>query len=139
LKIVLDSNVIIAAFAARGLCHAVFELCIEGHDVILSDPLIDEVKAGLSKKIKLPKSVIGKIVEFLKSNSRIEIPAMVPNNICRDPDDRHVLGLADTSQADYIISGDGDLLALGTFKKTTILSPRKFWEILRSQKEPKKS
>jgi putative PIN family toxin of toxin-antitoxin system len=132
LKIVLDSNVVIAAFAARGLCHAVFELCIGDHDVILSEPLMDEVEAGFSKKIKLPKSVVVKIVEFLKSNSRVEIPAMVPANICRDPGDRHVLGLADVSQADYIISGDGDLLALGTFKKTTILSPREFWEILRS-------
>jgi uncharacterized protein len=132
LKIVLDSNVIIAAFAARGLCHAVFELCIGDHDVILSEPLIDEVEAGLSKKIKLPKSVISKIVDFLESNSRVESPAMVPANICRDPGDRHVLGLADASRADYIISGDGDLLALETFKKTTILSPRKFWEILRS-------
>lgn len=34
MKLVLDSNVIVAAFATRGLCGSLFEYCLESHEVI---------------------------------------------------------------------------------------------------------
>jgi predicted nucleic acid-binding protein len=34
MKIILDTNVIIAAFATRGLCSAVFELCLDRFEVV---------------------------------------------------------------------------------------------------------
>lgn len=37
MKIILDANVVVAAFASRGLCEAVFKLCIDSHDLILSE------------------------------------------------------------------------------------------------------
>jgi len=37
MKIVLDANVIVAAFAARGLCEAVFELCLSCHITAASE------------------------------------------------------------------------------------------------------
>ena len=37
MKIVLDTNVIIAAFATRGLCSPIFELCLDRFDVALSE------------------------------------------------------------------------------------------------------
>jgi predicted nucleic acid-binding protein len=40
MKIVFDSNVIIAAFAAKGLCHTLFEYCVEKHDVIVCEEIL---------------------------------------------------------------------------------------------------
>ena len=43
MKIVLDANVIIAAFAARGLCESVMEVCLSEHQIALSDDLLNEI------------------------------------------------------------------------------------------------
>ena len=44
MKIVLDANVIIAAFAARGLCESIMEVCLSEHEIVLSDDLFDEIQ-----------------------------------------------------------------------------------------------
>jgi predicted nucleic acid-binding protein len=40
MKVVLDTNVLIAAIATRGLCEALFELCLEKHEFAASPPLL---------------------------------------------------------------------------------------------------
>lgn len=44
MKIILDTNVIIAAFATHGLCHSIFELCIDRFEIYSSKEIIEEVK-----------------------------------------------------------------------------------------------
>jgi predicted nucleic acid-binding protein len=39
MRIVLDSNVIVAAFAARGLCESVMEVCLSEHEIFFSEDL----------------------------------------------------------------------------------------------------
>ncbi len=134
MKIILDANVLIAAFATHGICNDLYELCIENHDVFISEHLLDEIQAGFIKKVKMSKESAGQNLEYVKSNSTLGIPQMVPSNSCRDPKDLPILGLALASRADYIISGDEDLLVLKKFKKTVILSPRGFWEVTRKNK-----
>jgi len=58
MRLVLDTNVLISAFAARGLCYALFELCLEKHEIIISLHILNELKVNLEKKIKLPKKKI---------------------------------------------------------------------------------
>ena len=53
MRVVLDSNVIVAAFASRGLCESILELCLDSHEVVLSEGLLAETRKNLSKKIKL--------------------------------------------------------------------------------------
>jgi hypothetical protein len=45
---VLDANVVVAAFAVRGLCEPVFELCLDSHEILLSEPLPDLSRRGNS-------------------------------------------------------------------------------------------
>ena len=117
MKVILDANVIIAAFASRGLCESVLELCLEQHELILSNHLLTEIKDKLTKKIKLPKSVTNQIVSFLKENSVIALPEPVPKDACRDQDDLKVLGLASKMETNFIVTGDKDLLVLKSYKK----------------------
>lgn len=49
-------------------------------------------------------------------------------NICRDKKDNQVLDLCVVGKADYLVTGDKDLLVLKKFKKTKIVSPREFIE-----------
>ena len=130
MKIVLDANVIIAAFAARGLCESIMEVCLSEHEIALSDDLLDETLRNLRDKIKQPKDVVNNIGTFLREHSNISIPSPLASDICRDPDDIKILGLAVASNADYIVTGVKNLLVLKSFQGIPILNPRSFSGIL---------
>jgi putative PIN family toxin of toxin-antitoxin system len=126
-KIVLDSNVIIAAFAARGLCNALFESCIGNHDIILCEEILSEIAKNLKKKIRLPDDVIRQILLLLRSHSTLVTPQKVDIKACKDKKDLMILGSAISGNADYIITGDKDLLSVGRIKDVKIVDPRTFW------------
>ena len=131
MRVVLDANVLVGAFAARGLCYAVFEACLQSHQVILSDRLMAEIAGALRRKLKLSAASIEATEAFLREETYIGEAAPVPTSACRDRNDLHVLGLARATFADAIITGDDDLLALGDYQGIAVLSPRQFWESLR--------
>ena len=135
MKIVLDANVIIAAFAARGLCESIMEVCLSEHEIMFSDDLFDEILRNLRLKIKLPASIVDNIGELLREHADISIPAPLTSDICRDPNDIKILGLAVASNADYIVTGDKDLLVSKSFQGIPILNPRSFSDILHSGKK----
>ena len=129
MKVILDANVLIAAFAARGLCEAVPELCIEAHEIILSDGILGDVEAKLVHKIKLPEGIAKGIRGFLADQASLVEPIQLPPSICRDPDDLKVLGLVPACTAEVLITGDQDLLVLKRFESARIMTPREFWEV----------
>jgi uncharacterized protein len=133
-KVLLDANVIVAAFAARGLCTAVFELCLDAHDILMSTELIGEVGKNLRKKIRLPEATVSSILKLLQDNGRWHSPNPVSPKACCDPKDLHVLGLADAGGAECIVTGDQDLLMLGRFGSCKILTPRQFWNLIREKR-----
>lgn len=134
MKIVLDSNVIIAAHASHGLTHTVFRQCFIAHKIMISKAILRELAAGLLNKIELPPPITAAIIESLKDVAEIHVPVSIPADSCRDPQDLHVLGLAVAAKADCIITGDNDLLVLGSFRGIPVLSPRDFWDKFRPTK-----
>jgi len=131
MKIILDTNVIIAAFASRGLCSAVFELCLDRCEVVVSKAILKEVSTNLNRKIKLPLPQCDLIVSYLRENCFCSEIYDLYGSPCRDKNDIHVLGLAQRSGAKYIITGDQDLLELVAHKNTKIVTPREFWTLLK--------
>lgn len=134
MKIILDTNVIIAAFATRGICNAIFELCLDRFEVVLSEAILKETFTHLNGKIKLPPAQCNEIVSYLRANcyvSEIEDPDA---SVCRDKDDLHILGLAQHSSAAYIVTGDKDLLDLIQYKGTKIITPRELWGVTKERK-----
>ncbi|OGX31898.1 MAG: putative toxin-antitoxin system toxin component, PIN family [Omnitrophica WOR_2 bacterium RIFCSPHIGHO2_01_FULL_48_9] len=127
MKIVLDTNVLVAAFAARGLCADLFSYCLLEHDIVLSQPILKEVEQVLKNKIKLPPARTREVITFLSTAAAIVRPIRLSQAICRDPDDVWVLATAKAGQAKIIVSGDNDLLVLKKFESIAILSPREFW------------
>lgn len=131
MRVVLDANVFIAAFAARGLCESLVEVCLSDHELIVSDHLLGEVRRHLIGKIKLPVSVAGDIDALLRARGTLMLPAHVSADVCRDKDDLPILGLAQAASADCIVTGDKDLLVLERFGPIPIYSPRVFADSLR--------
>jgi putative PIN family toxin of toxin-antitoxin system len=128
MRVVIDANIAIAAAASRGLCEAVMELCLERHEIIFSEAILQDIREKLIKKIKVPAPTADAYLIMLRCHSELHEPETVDADVCRDPDDNTVLGLVSPSGATVIISGDQDLLVIGQYKGAKILSPRQFWE-----------
>ncbi|MFZ0484892.1 MAG: putative toxin-antitoxin system toxin component, PIN family [Desulfobacterales bacterium] len=135
MKIVLDANVVIAAFAARGLCESIMEVCLSDHEILLCDELLGEILRNLRLKIKLSAKVVDDIDALLMEQASMIDPLPLSPDICRDPDDVKILGLAVAANANYIVSGDKDLLVLKEFQGIPILNPRAFSNLLHREEE----
>jgi putative PIN family toxin of toxin-antitoxin system len=130
-KVVLDTNVLLAALATRGLCEAVLAVCLGSHEIVLSEHILKELRRHLTGKLKVPARQADAILALLREHVAVVRPAKVPADACRDRSDLAVLGTAVAAGADYLVTGDRDLLDLGDFHGIPILSPRAFHDRLR--------
>ncbi len=129
MKVILDSNIIIAAFSSRGLCHSVFELCLDRFTIILSEHILSEVFRNFTKKLKMPEKKVNLIIKYLREYCLVKDFEKLDESICRDTSDNNILALAKSSQPKYIITGDSDFLVLRKYNSIPIINPRKFWNI----------
>jgi len=131
-RVFLDTNVLVAAFATRGLCADVFRLVLAEHELLVSAALIEEVTRTLTKKIHVPDQVVREIVAFLRAaGSTVEGAPERPPIAVRDPDDVVILSEALSGGADVLVTGDKDLLVLDQVGALRIVDPRGFWELVR--------
>src|SRR3990167_9344964 len=106
MKVVLDANVLIAAFATRGFCQSVFELCVAPHEIVLSDGILDDAEHNLRTKMKLPETKVQSVLAYLREYTQITNPKEIAIPECRDPKDVKILGVAVGSQARALVTGD---------------------------------
>lgn len=130
MRIVLDTNVLLAAFGTRGLCEALYAACLEGHEVVCSEHILGELRRHLTRAFRMPARRADEIVAFVRESSEVVEPAHVPGSACRDPDDLPVLGTAVAGRADLLVTGDQDLLAVGHHDGIPIVTPRDCYERL---------
>lgn len=130
MKVVFDTNVLISAFAADGLCSKLLERANK-HDFVLfvSPFILEEFKRTLKIKIALSKRDIEEALSILKEVVNSVDPnkqGIIVKNVCKDRDDDNILAAASACRADYLITGDKDLLELNKYRKTKIFKPRDF-------------
>ncbi len=97
---------------------------------VSSAELTDEIRKTLSKD-RLQKHFSSDLISFFWDQyealvTNIEVVSTV--SVCRDPDDNFLLALAKDSKADFLITGDTDLLILGQFENTIICTLSDFIE-----------
>lgn len=131
MKVVLDANVLLAAFGTRGLCDSLLDVCLESHQLVLSEHILSEVQRYLGLKFKLPAAHVEQIIAFLREHAELVEPVDVPSGAFSDSDDLPVLGTALAGGVDYLVTGDRKLQALERFHGIPILSPRAFYDQLR--------
>lgn len=128
MRIVLDTNVLIAAAISRGVCHKLLEYCLVEHTLITSDFVLGELRDKLVGKFGHSPDIVDQIVEVLAGHLELVVPSDVSGAVRRDPDDDNILGTALAGNCRLIISGDSDLLDLRKFDQIVIMSPREFLE-----------
>jgi len=132
LRFVFDTNVIVsAALLAGSVPRKAFDKALDKGKILISVPVLLELAEVLSRK-KLNKYLLEDermrfLVAVLKEAELIEVTEEVTD--CRDAKDNKFLELAISGKADFIVSGDDDLLVLNTFRGVPILSPREFLNV----------
>jgi uncharacterized protein len=129
-KVVCDTNVLIAGLVADGLCRDIVKRRLLGIELFTSQVLLDELYDKLRDKFEIePKEL--PIISAYKEKVILVSPSPLPTKrVCRDPDDDEVLATAIAAKADIILTGDDDLLILKEYHKIRILSPRQFVEFI---------
>lgn len=132
MKVFLDTNVLVSAFATRGLCADLLRHVLAEHELVTGEAVLKELQRVLTERIRLPAATVRDILALLMDHSPLPVPEDLSRVIVRDPDDIPILASALAARADVLITGDKDLLELGTTADILITNPRGFWELMRS-------
>lgn len=135
MRVFLDTNVLISAVATRGLCADVFREVLTSHELIVSDTLLKEVKKVLRQKFKVPSSLVSEFLNLLEQGTIFIKPSGSPEVTIKDKSDLIIIAAALSGSADLFVTGDKELLNLGKVENLKIVSPRLFWEKVKSQTE----
>lgn len=130
-RIVIDSNVWLSGLIFGGSPGAVLELFISGDVlVVVSEELLSELRRKIIQKFPLYIPQLGLLEASLRKDATVVALGAVTVKASRDPDDNRVLETALIGGCRYIVSGDKDLLSLGSYGGIQIVTPREFLEIL---------
>jgi putative PIN family toxin of toxin-antitoxin system len=127
-KLLLDTNVLVAALVARGACADLLEHCVREHVVVTAQPLLDELHDVLTRKFKQRESDARSAVRLFRETFTLVVPEPLEPPVCRDRDDDVVLGTALAAACEAVITGDRDLLVLDPFRDIRVLAPSAFWK-----------
>ena len=126
MRLVLDTNVLIAALIARGVCADLLEHCVLSHTIVASDFIFNELRGHLIGKFKYTDQDATEAIALLESHMEIVTPKSLDPPVCRDPDDDQILATAVAGPAACIVTGDKDLLVLQRYDGIEIVSPSDF-------------
>lgn len=125
---VFDTNVLIAAIITEGVCSKLLRRARAKEFYLISCPFImTEIRRTLSKRFRLSHEEIASAIEPIsEAIDQIIEHNLKVTNICRDRDDDHVLACALAAKAEYLVTGDSDLLEIKNFQGVKIVTPRGF-------------
>ncbi len=134
LRVVLDTNVLLSGIAyPASIPGKIMAAWRHGSvEVLLSEYILDELRRVLPRLVHLhglSPAEMEDVVDILSIQAEIIEPVAQPAPELRDPADHPVLGTLvaamETAKADYLITGDKDLLALSG--RYPVMAPADFW------------
>lgn len=126
MKVILDTNVLFSAITYDGIPRKILNNVAKGIIVGVTSPILIEEffeilrkKSSLSiEEIQLLKEEFGRLLELVFPRESIVV--------CRDDNDNRVLEAAVEGNCDFVVTGDKDLLVLGSYQKILIITPKDF-------------
>ncbi len=127
-KVIFDTNVLVSFLIGKRLTFIKDYISNGQITIVTTGELLKEIKEVTSRerlKKYFPQESVIELIELLETIAeKVEIKSK--HLICRDPKDNFLLDLIDISKADYLVTGDKDLLIHNPFKTATILTPANF-------------
>ena len=135
MRVFLDTNVLVAAFATRGLCADVLRQVLAEHELVTGEVVLAELERTLVRKLGLPRRVVDDVIMLLRRYHVEPRPKKKPNLTVRDPDDLWILASVLAAKADVLVTGDQDLLVVQGQEAIIITTPRGFWEMSKERRK----
>jgi len=129
-RVFIDTNVLVSAFLARGLCADLLRLVLTEHTLVTSEVVLSELRDVLSRKGRLPSQQVDAIKTFLREQPVAPRPTQTLALGLIDADDEWVLASAVLANADLFVTGDQGVLACRV-PPMPLVNPRGCWERLR--------
>lgn len=134
-RFVLDTNVVLSGLLWRGPPYSLLTHIAQqvGLQLFSSPALLDELadvlgRPSMTRRLgQIDRAAHEVLSNYVQAVVVLEVVPL-PQPVCRDPGDDAVLALALQAQADVIVSGDQDLLVLGSFEGISILTARQALE-----------
>jgi putative PIN family toxin of toxin-antitoxin system len=130
-KVFLDPNVLVSAYTARGICADLLRYILAEHELLTGEVNLVELRRVLRDRFHASSELIASVEAELRDETIVPKPAKPSPLPIRDPDDRWVLASAVEGQADLLVTGDQDLLAVARQASLAIVDPRGCWNRLR--------
>jgi hypothetical protein len=129
-RVVLDTNVLVSAVLFGGLPRKILLRTLRGEfDVVTTVRLMAEFENVLAESFDVQPEIARAARSEYELLADVVRPRQIPQ-VVRDPDDNEVLAAARSGDAELVVTGDHDLLALAEYKGTRIITPRQFEERL---------
>ena len=129
MRVVIDTNTWISRLLLSDSVPArAVDRALQEAEVLVSEASIEELADVLSRDKWDRYLSIAERQEFLRRLYRVTtmIPVLSEVEDCRDPKDNKFLALAFDAQADYLVTGDRDLLVLNPWREIGIIKPADF-------------
>jgi putative PIN family toxin of toxin-antitoxin system len=128
-RVVIDTNILISAIGWNAKPEECLNLVLDGKiEAFATQPMINELSEVLEyDKFKFSESEKQKFLEIIVSEFQFTDPESTVKE-SPDPEDNKFIECALSENADYIITGDSDLLELDKYQNITIIKPEKFLE-----------
>jgi putative PIN family toxin of toxin-antitoxin system len=123
-QVVIDTNVWLSGMVFGGNPERVIKLFIDGTlQVVTSEEMLSELRRKVLQKFPLYSPYMPALVASIRERAIVVQLGTWPVNASRDPDDNMVIETALIGGADYIVSGDKDLLVLDKYESVKIVRP----------------
>lgn len=135
MRVVLDANVLVSAAIRTGPSHRVVQAWLQGgtFELIICPELLAEVREVLTERPRLRRWIdleaAQSFIEAIAITADLVADPAPTSAITRDADDDYLVALARERQADYVVTGDKDLLEWDE-QRPPVVSPAEFEELL---------
>ena len=127
-KVIFDTNVWISFLMSKRIAKLKHHISNGNITIITTEQLLLEIKIVTSReKLKkyFPKESVNELIKLVETIA-VKVQIKPRHFINRDPKDNFLFDLIDFSKADYLVTGDKDLLRHNPFKTAEILTPAEF-------------
>jgi putative PIN family toxin of toxin-antitoxin system len=137
LRVLIDCSTFYSGiFYPLGKPHKILALLLDkAYRIYLTEEILEEYKKKvqeIARRMEQDPKKAKKWFRLLEKDAFMIKSQSIPKNSCRDPNDLIYLEAAAAAEANYLVSSDKDLLVLGKFQKTKILTPAQFLEKVKS-------
>ena len=131
MKVVLDTNIIISGIFWKGPPNAILNLWLKDKIQAVATKAILNEYIGSLKNMDTNPELLNQWSVFILENIELTKDQSI-FKICRDPDDNKFLNCTMSAEADYLITGDKDLLSLKDKVSVKIVSAQEFLKITKN-------